>query len=211
MNKANQNSSELLIEIYYNIKTAMQNLTNVIEKVEDTKLKRLMQSQLDDYTRYQQTCEDLAQVFKVDVLDNNIFKKAQMWMSVNMSIMFDRSNRKIASINIFGTTMGIIDLIGVISDHKGAREEFLALANQLLELEESNIKALKPFLLKENQKVIKHSSQNKSTTKSSQSKSKSNTTKNNSKSNSQSSHNNGKSQNVKHAISNSPTRQDDIN
>ena len=73
-------------------------------------------------------------------------------MSVNMSILFDRSNRKIASINIFGTTMGIIDLLGLISDNKKANAEFLALANQILELEKSNVEKLKPFLLKENQK-----------------------------------------------------------
>lgn len=152
MAKLSKTNNEILIAIYYNIKTAMQNLTNVIEKVEDSKLKKLMTAQLDDYTRYQDTCEDLAKVYEIDVLDNNMLKKAQMWINVNMALMFDRSNRKIASINIFGTTMGIIDLIGLLSDYKKAREEFIALGNQILELEKSNIEALKPFLLKENQK-----------------------------------------------------------
>ncbi len=152
MNKQTQSSNDMLIALYYNIKTAMQNITNVLEKVEDTKLKQLLRKQLQDYTRYQDTCEDLAQVYGIDIMDNTIFKKMQMWMSVNMSILFDRSNRKIASINIFGTTMGIIDLIGLISDNKKANAEFLALANQVLELEKSNVEKLKPFLLKENQK-----------------------------------------------------------
>lgn len=195
MNKANKNTSDLLIDVYYNIKTAMQNLTNVMEKVQDSKLKKLMQKQLDDYTRYQNTCEELAQVYKIDVLDNNIFKKAQMWMSVNMSIMFDRSNRKIASINIFGTTMGIIDLIGVISDHKGAKEEILALANQILELEESNIKDLKPYLLKENQKQTKSTTQKRTNQK--QIKSQQSTDK--------------QQKNINQSKQTSPTLQDDIN
>ncbi len=154
MKKPTQADSEMLISLYYNIKTAMQNITNVLEKVEDTKLKRLMKSQLEDYTRYQNTCQDLAQVYGIDIMDNNILKKMQMWVSVNMSIMFDRSNRKIASINIFGTTMGIIDLIGLISDGKKALPEIVALSKQVLELEESNVEKLKPFLLKENQKKI---------------------------------------------------------
>lgn len=151
MAKQNKANNELLIGLYYNIKTSMLNITNVIEKVEDSRLKKLLKAQLDDYTRYQDTIEDLAQVYKIDVLDNSVFKKAHMWIMVNMAMFFDKSNRKIASMNIYGTTMGIIDLIGLMSDCKKACSEFISLANQILELEQSNIQALKPYLLKENQ------------------------------------------------------------
>lgn len=56
---------------------------------------------------------------------------------------------------IFGTTMGVIDLICVLSDCKKGSKEFLALAHDLKELEEQNIERVKPYLLKENNKPQK--------------------------------------------------------
>ena len=75
-----------------------------------------------------------------------------MWISVNMATLLDKSNRKIASINIVGSTMGVIDLLGVISDSKKAKKELLTLAQEVLKYEEDNIEKLKPFILVENNK-----------------------------------------------------------
>lgn len=148
-------NSDLLIAIYQNILTARQSISNVIEKVHDSKLKKELDSQFNSYTPLKEKCEKLAMQNKIDIVDNNFFEKAKMWMSVNMSILLDKSNRKIASIMIFGTTMGVIDLICVLSDCKKCSKEFLALANELKELEEQNIERVKPYLLKENNKPQK--------------------------------------------------------
>lgn len=148
-------NSDLLIAVYQNILTARQSISNVIEKVHDSKLKKELDSQFNSYTPLKERCEKLAMQNKIDIVDNNFFEKAKMWMSVNMSILLDKSNRKIASIMIFGTTMGVIDLICVLSDCKKGSKEFLALAHDLKELEEQNIERVKPYLLKENNKPQK--------------------------------------------------------
>lgn len=159
MKKANKISSDMLIAIYQNLLTARQSINNVIEKVHDSRLKQELHDQYASYTPIKQTCEKYAQEYQVDIVDNSFFEKARMWMSVNMSIMLDKSNRKIASICIFGTTMGIIDLICVMSDCSKGKKEFLDLAHDLKELELKNINALKPYLLKENNKPQKPASQ----------------------------------------------------
>lgn len=152
-------NSDLLIAIYQNILTARQSISNVIEKVHDSKLKKELDRQFDSYTPLKEKCEKFAMENKIDIIDNNFFEKAKMWMSVNMSILLDKSNRKIASILIFGTTMGVIDLICVISDCKKGNKQFLDLANELKELELKNIESSKPYLLKENNKEQKPASQ----------------------------------------------------
>ncbi len=155
MKKANKISSDMLIAIYQNLLTARQSISNVIEKVHDSKLKDELQRQFESYAPIKEKCEQYAQEYLVDIVDNSFFEKARMWMSVNMSIMLDKSNRKIASICIIGNTMGIIDLISVISDCSKGKKEFLDLAHDLKELENSNTEALKPYLLKENNKPQK--------------------------------------------------------
>lgn len=158
MKKANKISSDMLIAIYQNLLTARQSISNVIEKVHDSKLKKELQSQYESYTPIKQQCEKYAQEYLIDIVDNSFFEKARMWMSVNMSILLDKSNRKIASICIIGNTMGLIDLICLMSDCSKGKSEFLELANKLKELESANTERLKPYLLKENNKPQKPAS-----------------------------------------------------
>ena len=154
-------NSDFLIAIYQNILTAKQSISNILEKVKDSKLKRELKAQFNDYDRLEDTCEDLAKVYEIDINDNSFFVKAKMWLQVNMATMMDKSNRKIASINIVGSTMGVIDLICAISDSEKCRSEFMELAKELLELEQKNIEKLKPYLLRENNKAKEESERKK--------------------------------------------------
>ena len=142
----------LLNAIYKNLQTAKQAINNVIDKIKDSKLKKELKKQFKNYDEFSESCEDLAKAVDVELSDNNFFIKAKMWLSVNMSTMMDKSNRKIASINIVGTTMGIIDLMSVLSDCKKAKKELVTFGNRVLALEESNIEKLKPYILVENNK-----------------------------------------------------------
>lgn len=140
-------NTNLITAIYQNLQTAKQSINNVIEKINDTKLKKELKRQFKDYDELSESCEDLARVYEIQLADNNFFKKAKMWLNVNMATMMDKSNRKIASINIVGSTMGIIDLMSVLSDCKKGKKEFLTLGRAVLDLEERNVEKLKPFIL----------------------------------------------------------------
>ena len=137
----------LITAIYQNLQTAKQSINNVIDKINDTKLKKELKRQFKDYDELSESCEDLARVCEIELADNNFFKKAKMWLNVNMATLMDKSNRKIASITIVGSTMGVIDLMSVLSDCKKGKKEFLTLGRAVLDLEERNIEKLKPFIL----------------------------------------------------------------
>ena len=140
-------NTNLLIAIYQNLQTAKQAINNVIEKIKDSKLKKELKKQFKDYDELSESCEDLARVYEITLNDNGFIKKAKMWLSVNMATMMDKSNRKIASINIVGSTMGIIDLMSVLSDCKKGKKELVNLGKAVLDLEERNVEKLKPFIL----------------------------------------------------------------
>ena len=145
-------NTNLLIAVYQNLQTAKQSINNVIEKIKDSKLKKELKKQFKDYDNFSESCEDLAKVYDIELVDNNFFKKAKMWININLSTMMDKSNRKIASLNIVGSTMGVIDLMSVLSDSKKAKKELQIFGKRVLQLEESNIEKLKPYILVENNK-----------------------------------------------------------
>lgn len=140
-------NTNLLIAIYQNLQTAKQSINNVIDKIKDSKLKKELKQEFKDYDELSESCEDLAKVYEINLVDNNFFKKAKMWFSVNMATLMDRSNRKISSINIIGSTMGVIDLMSVLSDCKRGKPELLTLGRRVLDMEERNIEKLKPYIL----------------------------------------------------------------
>ena len=145
-------NTNLMIAIYQNLQTAMQSINNVLEKVKDSKLKKELKTEFKQYDEFVEKCEDLAKEQDIELKDNGFFKKAKMWLSVNMATMLDKSNRKIASINIVGSTMGVIDLMSVLSDCKRCKKELLSFGKEVLEMEERNIEKLKPYILVENNK-----------------------------------------------------------
>ena len=145
-------NSNIMIAVYQNLQTAMQSINNVIEKVADSRMKKELRRQFKEYDALIEQCEDLAKDFDIELKENGFFKKAKMWFSVNMATLLDKSNRKIASINILGSTMGVIDLMSVVSDCKKAKKELIEFAKKVLDTEESNIEKLKPYILVENNK-----------------------------------------------------------
>ena len=145
-------NTNILIAVYQNLQTAKQSINNVIDKIKDSRLKKELKKQFKNYDEFSESCEDLARALDVELVDNNFFKKAKMWLNINMATMMDKSNRKIASITILGSTMGVIDLMSVVSDCKKAKNELVVFAKRVLELEESNIEKLKPYILVENNK-----------------------------------------------------------
>lgn len=145
-------NSNLIIAIFKNLETAKQAINNVIEKIVDSKLKRELKAQFKDYDELSETCEDLAKVYEIELVNNSFLQKAKMWLNVNMATIMDKSNRKIASINIVGSTMGILDLMAILSESKRCKKEIYNLGKAVLSLEERNIEKLKPFILVEGEK-----------------------------------------------------------
>lgn len=78
--------------------------------------------------------------------DNNWFDKAKIWTSIKLATFSNQSTSHLAEQMILGTTMGIIEMIRILSECEDADTEIIELAKKLLRTAEKNAENLKPFI-----------------------------------------------------------------
>lgn len=139
--------TQYLTAVYQNISTGVQSIEDIIGKVEDVEFKKELAMQEDSFLALQRECEVLAKSEKIDTLkDNNMFEKARLWGSINMSTMTDKSTRHIAELMLIGTFMGILTCIKDENDYGGVSSAVDEIISQLKEFERKNIDRLIPYL-----------------------------------------------------------------
>jgi hypothetical protein len=153
MPKSQKEMNEFLLNaIFRDVQMCKMAINNVIDKVKDSKLRRELKRQFKDYDNFSESCEDLANALGVEVADNNILVRARMWLGANFATMLDKSNRKIAGLNILRSTASVIGLMSALSDSKKCKSEIVALGNTVKKTQEESIEKLKPYILAENNK-----------------------------------------------------------
>ena len=144
-----KHDQDFLTAIYQNALTACRSINNVISKVKAEQLKSELANQITLFSQITADCDNLANELNIKLKDLNLYEKSSMWFKINMATLFDKTCRNIASITILGNTMGVVDLLCVISDCQGCNPKIMAIANKLKTFEEESINNLKIFLNKE--------------------------------------------------------------
>lgn len=144
-----KHDQDFLTAIYQNALTACRSINNVISKVKAEQLKSELANQITLFSQITADCDNLANELGIKLKDLNIYEKSSMWFKINMATLFDKTCRNIASITILGNTMGVVDLLCVMSDCQGCNPKIMAIANKLKTFEEESIDNLKIFLNKE--------------------------------------------------------------
>lgn len=121
-------------------------ISQLIGISQDEEYKRLLQSQLQEYTTiYNSTDKKLKELNK-DAKNINSFSKASTYAMINLKTLTNKSPSHISEMLIQGNTMGIIDLTKKLKEYDDADQEILSLANKLLKLEQNNIEECKKYL-----------------------------------------------------------------
>ena len=71
--------------------------------------------------------------------------KVMTWYGIEMKTLLDKSNSKIAELLMQGTNMGIIEGRRLLND-KNTDEEINKLVEKYVEVQETAVEKLKPFL-----------------------------------------------------------------
>lgn len=142
---------ELLMDyvnaIYQNINAGTQSIEDILPKIEDDAFKKVVAEIQSDYMALAKECELFAKSENIKgIKGNNWFEKARMWMSVNMSTMSDKSNRKIAELLLLGSFMGYITCVKDLSDHKGISTELDEILQRLKDYQKGSTEKLLPYL-----------------------------------------------------------------
>lgn len=142
-------NNELLEYIYQNSKMGVKSCTNLINilNTKDNKIKKIVEGELKGYEEFVKKTEKLLKKHKVEPKEKGVMSDIMSKIGMNMEMMKDNSDAKVADMLTKGFTMGNVDIAKKIDRYeKDADKDILALAKELLDFGKKNIEILKPYL-----------------------------------------------------------------
>ncbi len=139
---------ELLNRIYQDATVGMLAIDKILKKIKDESLRKLFSKQYEDYEKYADRCDVLAEANGAEIKENSFFKKFKQSAMLYMSLWMDKTPRHIVEMMISGTVMGIIDSIKAEKDLKPKNEELKILIVEFKKMQEDFYEKLKKQLAK---------------------------------------------------------------
>lgn len=142
-------NTELLEYIYKNSQMGADSLTTLLKVIQnkDNKMKPIIEEQLKEYEKFIKESEKALKKHKVDPKEYGMMAKMGARMGINMEMLKDNSDSRVASMLIQGLTMGTVEMTKKIADYtKTAEKDVLNLAKDFLKFQENSIEKTKPFL-----------------------------------------------------------------
>ena len=140
---------ELLTYLYQDADMALDNLTMLINKLnkKDNKIKKVVEGQIKGYENYLKKVKNYIKENNYDIQSKPLVSKFGAYMGINMEVMKDNSDSRMADMLIQGFTMGVVNVTKKIDTYKGdANKEILKLAKEFKKFQEVNIELLKKYL-----------------------------------------------------------------
>ena len=145
-NKNNESSKKLLNALGKNVAMAVQSLDIIMPDVEDENFKSYLSELYDQYSIIMTEAQMLAKANDMELKLTTPLEKVELWTSIKLKSLMDKSTRQFATMIFLGTNMGIPDLVIAICDFGDANKEIVTLAKKLKEIEEKSDEELKLFL-----------------------------------------------------------------
>lgn len=101
---------ELLNYIYQNAEMGKDSTAHLLEICEDDELKKVLQSQFNEYKRVFEIAKNKISSANKDPKELSSVSKISTDIMLNLKTMKDKSSSHIAEMMIQGSTMGIIDI-----------------------------------------------------------------------------------------------------
>ena len=148
MNNENRATSELLSELYKNMKMGADSIVNISSKVQEGALRDELTKELDTYESYAKKIGKLIYSAGDTPKEENIMAKMASKMGMAMNTLTDSTESHIAQMMIEGATMGITENTKLINqcEKHGADEEALRIGRDSVKFMEESIESLKKFL-----------------------------------------------------------------
>ncbi len=142
-------NKELLTYLYHDISMALDNLTLLIKKInkKDNKIKKVIEEVIKGYEENLKETKKLLKQFNFKEEKLPLINKMGAYMGINMEIMKDNSDARIADMLIQGMTMGILNAEKNIHKYENyAEKEIINLANNFKKFQQDSIEKLKKYL-----------------------------------------------------------------
>ena len=142
-------NNELLEYIYQTTDMGKKGLVHLLEalKEKDNKIKKDIEKSLEEYEEFQEECQDLLEKHNIEPKDKGLMTEMMNKMGVNINVMMDNSDSKVAEIIIQGLTMGVVEMEKKIKDYQDEVDKKISkLAKNILKFQEKEIEKYKEYL-----------------------------------------------------------------
>ncbi len=137
---------KLLRECNAGIKMGVSSLDEVMEHVEDEKLRTLLARSKETHTRLGNTTHEYLNAFHDDGKEPAMMAKVMSWVKTNVKLGGDDSDNTVADLITDGCNMGIKSLHKYLNQYPAADEKIRKLAKEVAKAEETLVVDLRPYL-----------------------------------------------------------------
>ena len=142
-------TQELLTYLYQDADMALNSLTLLINKInkKDNKIKKVIEVLIKGYENYLVKVKDYMKQNNYDIQSKPLISKMGAYFGINMEVMKDNSDSRLADMLIQGLTMGVLNVTKKIDTYKGdAEKEVIGLAKEFKKFQQEGIEFLKKYL-----------------------------------------------------------------
>ncbi len=143
---ADDDTIKLLKECNAGVKMAVTSIDEVFDAVKDDKLRDMLSKNKEEHETLGDQTHVLLEKYNDSEKDPNPIAKAMSWMKINMKLMKDSSDHEVADVITDGCNMGTKTLHKYLNQYKAASDEAKDITKKLIDLEETLIKDLRPYL-----------------------------------------------------------------
>ena len=141
-----QDTVKLLKECDAGTKMAVSSIDEVLESVQDSKLKELLQESKNHHEELENEICELLKKHNAEEKDPNPMAKGMSWLKTNMKMSMDNSDATVADLLTDGCDMGIKSLHKYLNQYKAADKQSVEICKKLISIEEQLETNLRKYL-----------------------------------------------------------------
>lgn len=142
-------NQEFINAIYQDADMALDSLTMLINKLKnkDNKIKEVIEQCIKGYEKHLKVIKGYMKENNYEIASKPLINKMGAYMGINMEVMKDNSDSRMADMLIQGMTMGVLNTSKNINKYKNdVSKDIILIAKDFLKHQEESIEKLKKYL-----------------------------------------------------------------
>ena len=127
-------------------KMAVSSIDDVLDKLQNTKLRELLQKSKEHHEKLGNERHELLLRHHAEIQDPGLMAKGMSWIKTNAKLALDESDKTVADLMTDGCNMGIKTLNRFLNQYEAADEKSKDIAKRLIRLEEKLVEEIRQFL-----------------------------------------------------------------
>lgn len=141
-------NQEFITAMYSDASMALDSLTMLIKKLNkrDNKIKEVIEKCIKGYEKHLKIIKSYMKENNYEINSVPLINKMGAYMGINMEVMKDNSDSRMADMLIQGITMGVLNTSKNINKYKDTNKEIVLIAKDFFKHQEESIEKLKKYL-----------------------------------------------------------------